>query len=224
VSPCWRNRRSRSSSPYAAPTDSVPSSTRAAISTRSSSGTGSTRITAIGSAACSSTRPICRQRQSASVRSCRTQPCSSGGSRPPTAYRTHWIADGRALTLPSLPENYAARVREQPGAEPDARFTLANERTFLAWIRTALALVAGGIGLEAFVPRLAVPGLRQVLAVSLVLLGSAVSAGAYGRWVRVERALRLGEPLPPSRLAPVLAYGIAAVALVTVVLLVVEQA
>jgi len=39
------------------------------------------------------------------------------------------------------------------GEEPDPRFTLANERTFLAWVRTALALVAGGIGLEAFVPR-----------------------------------------------------------------------
>ena len=115
-------------------------------------------------------------------------------------------------------------MREQPGTEPDPRFTLANERTFLAWIRTALALVAGGIGLEAFVPRLAVAGLRQVLAVSLVLLGSAVSAGAYGRWVRVERALREEEPLPPARLAPVLAYGIAAVALVTVVMLVVERA
>ncbi len=114
-------------------------------------------------------------------------------------------------------------MSEQEGTEPDPRFTLANERTFLAWIRTALALVAGGIGLEAFVPRLAVAGLRQVLAVSLVLLGSAVSAGAYSRWARTERALRLGEPLPVARVAPLLAYGIAGVALVTVVLLVLEQ-
>ena len=35
------------------------------------------------------------------------------------------------------------------GTEPDPRFTLANERTFLAWIRTALALIAGGVALEA---------------------------------------------------------------------------
>jgi putative membrane protein len=110
------------------------------------------------------------------------------------------------------------------GTEPDPRFTLANERTFLAWIRTALALVAGGIGLEAFVPRLAVPGLRQGLAVCLVLLGSAVSATAYRRWIRAQRALRLGEPLPVPQLAPVLAYGIAVVALVTVVLLVATRA
>ena len=67
------------------------------------------------------------------------------------------------------------------GEEPDPRFTLANERTFLAWIRTALALVAAGIGLEAFVPALALPGLRQALAVVLALLGATVSATAYRR-------------------------------------------
>ena len=110
------------------------------------------------------------------------------------------------------------------GEEPDSRLTLANERTFLAWVRTALALVAGGIGLEAFVPRLAVPGLRQVLAVCLVLLGTAVSATAWSRWVRTQRAMRIGAPLPAPRLAPVLAFGIAAIALVTVVLLVVTEA
>jgi putative membrane protein len=109
------------------------------------------------------------------------------------------------------------------GQEPDPRFTLANERTFLAWIRTSLALVAGGIGLEAFVPRLAVPGLRQVLSVCLVLLGTAVSATAWSRWVRTQRAMRLGAPLPVPRLAPLLSFGIAAIALITVVLLVVTQ-
>ena len=109
------------------------------------------------------------------------------------------------------------------GDEPDPRFTLANERTFLAWVRTALALVAGGIGLEAFVPRLAVPGLRQVLAVCLVLLGTAVSATAWSRWVRTQRAMRIGAPLPLPRLAPVLAFGIAAIALIAVVLLVVTE-
>ena len=110
------------------------------------------------------------------------------------------------------------------GDEPDPRFTLANERTFLAWVRTSLALVAAGIGLEAFVPRLAVPGVRQVLSVCLVLLGSAVSATAWSRWVRTQRAMRVGAPLPVPRLAPMLAFGIAAIALITVVLLVVTEA
>jgi hypothetical protein len=36
--------------------------------------------------------------------------------------------------------------------------------------------------------------------------------------------MRIGAPLPAPRLAPVLAFGIAAIALVTVVLLVVTEA
>lgn len=115
------------------------------------------------------------------------------------------------------------RLRAE-GTEPDPRFTLANERTFLAWIRTALALVAGGIGLEAFLPPLAVPGLRQALAIGLVLLGSAVSANAFRQWAATQRAMRLGEPLPVPVLAPLLALGVAAMSLVTVVLLVVSRA
>jgi len=106
------------------------------------------------------------------------------------------------------------------GEEPDPRFTLANERTFLAWIRTALALVAAGIGLEAFVPALALPGLRQALAVVLALLGATISATAFRRWVLTQRAMRVGKPLPVPRVAPVLAYGVAGVAVVSVVLLV----
>ncbi|WP_143342795.1 YidH family protein, partial [Crossiella equi] len=35
------------------------------------------------------------------------------------------------------------------GEEPDPRFTLANERTFLAWIRTSLGLMAAGVAVEA---------------------------------------------------------------------------
>jgi putative membrane protein len=114
---------------------------------------------------------------------------------------------------------WADRLRAE-GTDPDPRFTFANERTFLAWLRTALALTAAGIGLEALVPPLAVPGLRQVLAVTLILLGVAVSATAFHRWVRAERAMRVGEPLPLPALAPVLGYGVAVVAGVAAVLLV----
>lgn len=117
---------------------------------------------------------------------------------------------------------WPSRLRSR-GSDPDPRFSFANERTFLAWIRTALALLAAGIGLEAFAPPLAVPGLRQVLAAMLVLAGVALSASAFRRWLRSEEAMRERRSLPLPRLAPWLSYGIAAVALALFVLLVVAN-
>jgi putative membrane protein len=94
------------------------------------------------------------------------------------------------------------------GAEPDPRFTFANERTFLAWIRTSLALVAAGVAVEAFVSGLG-EGTRTALAAALIGLGVATSVTAYGRWMAAERALRQNRPLPAPVLAPLLGYGVA---------------
>lgn len=109
------------------------------------------------------------------------------------------------------------------GTEPDPRFTLANERTFLAWLRTSLALMAGGVGIEAL--NVVVPGdrtpLQSVLAIVLLLAGVLCSAGAFGRWVATERALRTGETLPVPKLGAVLAYTLATVGLITCVMLLV---
>lgn len=94
------------------------------------------------------------------------------------------------------------------GEEPDPRFTLANERTFLAWIRTSLAFMAGGIALAAF-PIEHVPGqLRTVLAVLIIAVGLFIALGAAFRWLRVERAMRHGRPLSPPAIIPVLAVSI----------------
>lgn len=85
------------------------------------------------------------------------------------------------------------------GQEPDPRFTLANERTFLAWVRTALAMLAGGVALHA----LGLPDTmwaRDALAITLVLLGALVTALAMVRWARVERAMRTHSPLPAFNL------------------------
>ena len=106
------------------------------------------------------------------------------------------------------------------GENPDPRFTLANERTFLAWIRTALAFLAGGVAVEAFTGEVFGEGVRTFLAVVLLLLSMLVGAGATFRWIGVERSMRHRSPLPLPLIAPVLAVGgaIAAGVLVVVVL------
>ena len=81
------------------------------------------------------------------------------------------------------------------GAEPDPRFTLANERTFLAWIRTGLALTAGGVALEAFTLNIQ-PGWRLAASLLLLVAGACTPVMAWFTWRRTERAMRLGRPLP----------------------------
>jgi len=89
------------------------------------------------------------------------------------------------------------RMREV-GETPDYRFSLANERTFLAWIRTALALVGGGLAVAQFVPELHVRYAREIIAVALMLLGTACAARAMLHWARCELAMRENPDLPPS--------------------------
>ena len=65
------------------------------------------------------------------------------------------------------------------GTDPDPRFTLANERTFLAWNRTALALIAGGLAVAQFL-KFGIGGGRLILALPLIALGAAMSLSSYG--------------------------------------------
>ncbi|MEX5255574.1 YidH family protein [Kocuria arenosa] len=123
-------------------------------------------------------------------------------------------------SVPAQDRNrFSARVLGG-GTEPDPRFTLANERTFLAWIRTSLAFLAGGIAVEAFTEDLFPEPMRTIMAVVLLLLGVLISAGAAWRWVGVERSLRRQAPLPLPLIAPLLGIGgaIASGALVVFVL------
>jgi putative membrane protein len=106
------------------------------------------------------------------------------------------------------------------GEKPDYRFSLANERTFLAWIRTALALVAGGLACAQFLPPLGVAYLREGIAVGLLLLGGVVALRAVDHWARTERAMRLGTDLPKSRFPAVLALVVAAGAVLLTVVVV----
>jgi putative membrane protein len=109
---------------------------------------------------------------------------------------------------------------DEVGEDPDYRFSLANERTFLAWIRTSLGLLAGGVGVVQLVPRFSIPGGRMALGVVLVSLAFMVSASSYARWERNERAIRMNRALPRSSVARVLALGLSLVAVGAAVLVV----
>jgi putative membrane protein len=86
--------------------------------------------------------------------------------------------------------------------------TLAAERTYLAYIRTALALLAGGVAIVAALPEAGALTLRRIIGVLLVGLGAAVGGSAYSRWRRVDTAMRAGDRLPRSRTSVPLAVGI----------------
>ncbi|MDH0683058.1 YidH family protein [Achromobacter animicus] len=92
------------------------------------------------------------------------------------------------------------------GVDPDYRFSLANERTFLAWVRTTLALIAAAVVFDQIAEHVPESSGLRYMALSLAFFGLALSAGAYVRWRANEVAMRLQQPLPVSK-------GLAAVAL-----------
>ena len=100
------------------------------------------------------------------------------------------------------------------GDEPDARFSLANERTALAWVRTGLGLVAGGVALTSLATFAELTVLLDVIAAVACLAGSAVAGYGWRTWRRNEIALRTGAPLPAPTALPVLAGGVVLMALV----------
>lgn len=99
------------------------------------------------------------------------------------------------------------------GQEPDARFTFANERTFLAWIRTSLGFLTAGLALGAlaqYAPE--AHSQAHLAAIVLTVCGVLCAALAILRWARHERALRLSRPLPSTLAMPLLTLALVAVA------------
>jgi putative membrane protein len=114
------------------------------------------------------------------------------------------------------------RRLEQTGSDPDPRFTFANERTFLAWNRTALALIAAGLAAAQFL-KFNFHGLRLIIAVPLIVLGAALALASYLHWEDSERAMRLRQPLRYSWMPRVLTGGIAVIAVCGGIVAVVDR-
>jgi putative membrane protein len=129
----------------------------------------------------------------------------------------------------ALSERVASRVALSPSAygvlmpersrDPDYRFTLANERTLLAWLRTALALLAAGVAVVQLAPEFGIAGARHVVGIVLAALGVAVAAAAVLRWRRVQRAIERDEDLPPTRMPLLLGMALAVLGIAVGVIL-----
>ena len=112
---------------------------------------------------------------------------------------------GRATIISGMAEQSPRRGSlRDVGEDPDPRFTFANERTFLAWNRTALALIGGGLAAGQLL-EFDAEWVRLLVSLPPILLGGVLALTSYRRWEANERAMRLREPLPiigPPRFVP----------------------
>jgi len=104
--------------------------------------------------------------------------------------------------------------------EPDPRFSYANERTFLAWIRTALGLITAGLAVTQLFPKFDVPGGRRLIGLPLIALGVLIAVFSFGNWRRNEDAMRFQRPLPRSFLPRIVAVVVSVVAIIGLLLVV----
>ena len=130
--------------------------------------------------------------------------CLRSGTHPVTSYD-------------EIQKGSVAAVSEQ--RRPDTQAELANERTYLAWLRTGLALVAVGVAAERVLPAAGIIWARQLIGVSLILAGVLTAGLARWRWQRVDRAVRAGGPIPRPNLGYLVTAAIVLNGLATIVLL-----
>ena len=141
------------------------------------------------------------------------------GNVPRTPAGKETPTDARGPANPAPPGPPVPPAEDAPGVEPDARFTFANERTFLAWIRTALALVAAGLAIVQLLPPFhGIRWGRHAIGIPLILLGGVLPVLSYLEWKANQRALRRGDPPRHSRLPRLLAVIVGLVALAAAVL------
>jgi putative membrane protein len=101
---------------------------------------------------------------------------------------------------------------------------LANERTFLAWIRTSLGLIAGGVALDQFVAAEKGAVTVGVIAFVVIALGAVVAVVGMIEWQRTNRAMATGNPIPRSRVIPLLGIAVMIVAIAIGLALLMENA
>jgi putative membrane protein len=104
--------------------------------------------------------------------------------------------------------------------EPDVRFSYANERTFLAWIRTSLGLVTAGLAITQLLPPFHLAGGRKLIGLPLIALGVVVALYSFRNWQENERAMRRGRALPKSVLPQISAVVVSIVAVIGLVLVI----
>jgi putative membrane protein len=114
-----------------------------------------------------------------------------------------------------------AEPAESAEREPDYRMSLAAERTYLAYLRTGLALMAAGVGVAGALPDASAEALRRGIGVVLVLVGGGVMYLARTRWIAVDRAMRRGAPLPSSGILRSASWVLVIAAIAAAVLVVV---
>ncbi|MDP3966677.1 MAG: DUF202 domain-containing protein [Nocardioides sp.] len=112
-------------------------------------------------------------------------------------------------------------LRDAVGADPDYRFNLANERTFLAWIRTAFSLLAGGVAILAIVDDVGHSAVRLVTGAALLVLATLLPPLACQRWAATELALRTRTSLPEPGLLRLVTGGMVIVAVLIAALVLV---
>ena len=121
------------------------------------------------------------------------------------------------MTVPESPEpdeRAAGAPPEPEEVEPDPRFSYANERTFLAWIRTALGLITAGLVVTQLFPKFDLPFGRRLIGLPMIGLGVLFALFSFTNWQRNETAMRRGEPLPGSFLPRLFAIVVSVVAVI----------
>ena len=112
---------------------------------------------------------------------------------------------------PGEPGHDAPRAQDEQDLL-DYRFSLANERTFLAWVRTSLALLAGGIALEEIATSFLSDTARTGLAIVAVTLSLVLVVSSWWRWAQVQAVMESGGRLPHPWAVPMLAMVVAVLA------------